>query len=403
MLSRFRNLRILPIRTQRCLHTESADDPSAEDREFVDMKVKDFSELFEHDNTIKDKVETILNEYEYAKYNSMGRVPTKIEIRDMKLLLEEGHTSSAREKLIHFLFKREMNKRASKLKLQRERLETRMKREVKLEQFKERGAARTGLLDDQGEILYGLWHNSLFCRIPDTRFKGGASASRLISAAMFGRKLVFDFGFDEYMCKHALRNSIEQVQEAYGLNRFCYRDPMDLWFCNFRKDSYTGEYCVKKAIKNLYSGSMITVKEDCFMNHFDTSRLVYLSPNAKEPLGKVYKNDDVYIIGVFNDKGNHQPVSYRKAVKLGIRTKCLPIDSHLVWQGSTKSLCINHVAGILLEYFSNGGDWAAAFARHVPKRKIKPMEVVMQEEEARLARLKSRKSSLIFGRQNIFD
>jgi ribonuclease P protein 1 len=408
MLARLRNFRILPSRTTRSFHSNGEDSEANEeaiyDREFADIKVEDFVDLYNGNNVVKEKIETILSEYEFKKYNSMGRVPSKMTPTDMKLLIDDGPTPMLRDKLFRYLFKREMDKRAQKLRLEREKKETKARRAVKMEEFQKRGAGRTGLLSDTGHLVYGLWHNSLFCRIPETKMKKGSSASRLVTSAMFGRKLIFDFSFDEYMNKHTSRNAVDQVQEAYGMNRFFYQDPFDLWFCNFQQDSMSGQYCADKAIKNLHSGSMITVKEDCFTNHFDKSQLVYLSPNAREPLGKITKSDDIYIIGVYNDKGHQKPVTYRKALKLGIRSRCLPLDTHLAWQGASKSLCVNHVTGILLEVMANGGDWHAAFMKHIPQRKIKPMEVLAEEEERRLAKLlKTRKQTPQFNLRNDFD
>uniref|UniRef100_A0A6G1SQ65 RNA (guanine-9-)-methyltransferase domain-containing protein 1 n=1 Tax=Aceria tosichella TaxID=561515 RepID=A0A6G1SQ65_9ACAR len=407
MLTRLRNFRILPCRPSRFYsngNNPETEDESIYDREFAEIKVEDYADLYKDNDVLRGRIETIINEYEFKKYNSMGRVPSTMTSEDMKLLLDDGCTPNNRDKLFRFLFKREMDKRASKLKIERQKQEAQARRSVKLKEFEKRGAARTGLLSDNGDILYGLWHNSLFCRIPENRLKGGSSASRLTTAAMFGRKLIFDFSFDEYMVKHTSRNAVDQVQEAYGMNRFFYQEPFDIWFCNFKESSISGQYCTEKAIKNLHSGSMITVKEDCFTNHFDKSQLVYLTPNAREPLGKINKSDDIYIIGVYNDKGHQKPVTYRKALKLGIRARCLPLDSHVVWQGSSKSLCVNHVTGILLEVMANGGDWQAALMKHIPKRKIKPMDVVAEEEEKRLARLlKTRKQTPQFSLRNDFD
>lgn len=401
MLARLRNFRLIPTSNQRRRFYSSTSSPESEsdnqeqaifDREFAELKVEDFADLYKDSEQLKNSVKTILNEYEFLKYNSMGRVPSTISLLDMQQIIDEGVTPYGRDKIFHYLFKREMDKRASRLRLERQKQEIKLRRAVKIEEFTRRGAQRTGLLAENGELTYGLWHNSLFCRIPENKLKAGASMSRLKTAAMFGRKLIFDFSFDDYMVKHTARNACDQVQEAYGLNRFIYKDPFDIWFCNFDKDSHTGKYMGQKALSNLHSGSMITMKNDCFTNHFDKSRLVYLSPNAKEPLGKITRSDDIYIIGVFNDKGHQKPVTHRKALQLGIRARCLPLDSHVVWQGSSKSLCVNHVTGILLEVMANGGDWRAAFLKHIPQRKIKPMEQVAKEEEQKMARfLRNRK------------
>lgn len=376
---------------------EEEDESSIYDREFVDLKLENYESLYKDDPSGETEkiISTVLSEYEYAKYNSMGRVPSNIDLIDMKRFLDESPTPSAREKLFHFLYRREMVKRAAKNKREREREQSLLVRtEKNARMSNDYGGKRTGLLTDEGKLIYGLWHNSLFCRIPDNKFKTGRSSSRLIDAALYGRKLIFDFDFENQMVPWISRNTMEQIQDAYGLNRYNYREPFDIWFCNFKADSNGGQFLTKNCMKNLHTGSLVTVKDDCFTKHFDKSRLVYLSPNARERLGNISKQtDDVYIIGAYNDKGSAKPLTYRKAEALGIRSRSLPIDSYVSLAQGTKSLCVNHVTGILLEVIANGGDWREALMKYIPQRKIKPMDVVMEEEARRNQRL--RKKSMV--------
>lgn len=387
--------------------TEEEMDRASYEREFVDHTVEDFAELYANDDpsgSTKFLIETILNEYEYLKYNSMGKVPSKIDLVDMQQLMEEGTVSTTREKIFLYQFKREMNRLSASNKKRRDALERQLLREARSKELDEKyGGNRTGLLTPDNKLIYGLWHNSLFTRIPDSVLRSSQSGSRLRQAALYGTKLVFDFGFEEFMAPWLYRNVIDQVQEAYGLNKFDYREPFDFWFCNFKADSFAAKYASEKAIKNVYNGSMITVKEDCFTNHFDKSRLVYLSPDSREQLTDIGRNDDVYIVGVYNDRGASKPISFRKAEALGIRCKSLPLDSYLAWQGGSKCLCVNHVVGVLLDVMSNGGDWREALNKHIPKRKIKPIEVLIEEQKRRNEKDKLRKRSRKFSiRDDLF-
>lgn len=380
-------------------------DKASYEREFVDHSVEDFESLYKDDpsGSIKFQIETILSEYEYLKYNSMGRVPSKIDLIQMKQLIDEGPLPSAREKIFMFFFKREMTRMSTISRKRRDAEERRVIREARNKEMEERyGGCRSGLLAADNKLVYGLWHNSLFTRLPDNLLRSGAANSRLKNAAMFGPRLVFDFGFGDHMAPWLYRNVIDQVQEAYGLNKFDYREPFDFWFCNFQRDSFAEKYATEKSMKNLYNGSMITVTEDCFTNHFDRSKLVYLSPDARETISSVGNTDDVYVVGVYNDRGASKPISFRKAERLGIRSRSLPLDSFLAWQGGSKCLCVNHVVGILLEVMSNGGDWRGALNKHVPKRKIKPVEVLVEEQKQRLAKERLRKRASKFSIRDDF-
>lgn len=359
-------------------------------REFVDMKVEDYEELYANDDsgTTKKIIETALKEYEFMKYNFNARVPVHIDVPAMDKLVRENLTPTTRAKYFEFLFKREMFKRSEASKKQRRAEE----RAARRQQEDNGGVTRTGLLSKEGELLYGLWHNSLFCRIPENRLRQGNSLSRLIQATKYGNKLVFDFGFESYMTPWIARNCADQLKEAIGLNRHQYEDPFDIWFCNYTENSECDRFFTSHGFKeSLVEGALVTIKNDCFTNHFDKSRLVYLSPNAKDKLSSIGRNDDIYIIGVYNDKGTMLPLSYKKAMKLGIRCKSLPLDSYVAWNIGSKSLCINHVTGILLEFLANGGSWEAAFKKHIPSRKIKTPELIMEEEGRKLENLRIRK------------
>lgn len=369
------------------------DTTSLFDREFQDIKLDDYAVLYRDDPTgdHKELISTIIKEYESVKYNTLGRVPTSISVEHMSKIMEECQNVAERERYFNYLFTREMAKQAFLRKMNRK------KELASLKKAQRWTAVRTGLLDEYGKILYGLWHNSLFCRIPEQRLKSGMSESRLCEAALFGRKLIFDFGYEEYMKPHIYQNALEQVTDSLGLNRYNYRSPYDIWFCNLKPASYASDYMAKVSKKDLCT-SFITRKNDCFTNYFDKSRLVYLSPHATESLKQnIFKSDDIYIIGVFNDKGGSLPISLRKANLLGVRARKLPLDEHIAWHSSTKSLCINHVTGILLEVMSNGGDWKSAFFKHIPSRKIKTIETIIEEENKR------RKKRPLFNIREDFD
>lgn len=353
------------------------------DRTFLDMKVDDFASLYESDKTGKTKqfIQTVLNEYESIKYNTLGRVPTRLTLQDMAKMINDGGTISSREQILNYLFKREMAARAEEHK----RLRRRELAALRRLQDDASDQPRTGLLSREGDLLYGLWHNSLFCRIPEATMKGGMGSSRIREAAMFGRKIIFDMSYGEHMHEWLYQNVLEQMAASFGLNLYHYREPFDIWLCNMTKGGYEERFLEKSKIKQLCQKAMVTIKEDCFTNHFDKSKLVYLSPSAKETLNfDIGRTNDIYIIGAYNDKGAALPLSLRKANKLGIRARKFPLDDYIAWGPSaTKNLCINHVTGILLEVMSNGGDWKAAFEKHIPSRKIKKIETIVEEERRR--------------------
>lgn len=359
------------------------------DRDFIEMNVEDYESLYKNDETgeIKSQIETALRDYIYFKYNSLGRVPSHISVQDMSRLLDEAKTVNMREKFILFLFKREMAQRSRERARQLKKIAKQEAMEERNKKYEMLGGDRTGLFGHDGKLAYGLWHNTLLPRVSPTKMKCGLSGSRLRVASLFGQKIVFDFGFEAYMSPHLNRNSLDQIQECYGLNRYKYEEPFDLWFCNLKPGSFSETLLKNKIMTNLYENSMITVKSDCFTNHFDKSRLVYLSPDSPKKLVN-FSEDDVYIIGVFNDKGTKKKLTHAKAESLGIPAYSLPLNDHIAWNVGTKSLCMNHVMAILHEVRKNGGDWRSAMVRALPSRKIKPLEMLIEEEKFRQDKLR---------------
>lgn len=375
--------RLRPPRNSIRFINQSTDE-EIESREFRELNLDDYKNIYEADPSGKSKqiVEEALSEYEFLKYNSNGRVPSDLTIDDMRFIIEEGDSRTARERLFNYFFKKEMSRRSGERKKQIEKEETKKRLADKIDQATKRLGKheRTGLLSEDGHIVYGLWHNSLFPRVNEhaemIRFSGNA----LSRAALFGRKLIFDFSYDDYMRKPAMKGICEQIQATYGLNRFQYDQPFDIWFCNFKETNMSSRLIKDNFFPNLETTSMISTRPGCPTEYFDRDQLVYLSPNAKRRLNEVENSDDIYIIGAYNDKGTSLPLSLKKAEEMGIRSACLPLDNHLAWKGPSKNLCVNHVAGILLELIHNKNDWTDAFAKHIPARKVKTIEEIQKEE-----------------------
>lgn len=355
-------------------------DIDEEERKFHDHSLEEYEKLYEGNDDVKREIQKILDDYEYMKYDTIGRVPSRITVMMMSRLLDDAMTHSSRSSLLNYFYKTELSQRLYERRRTKDKI-------LNVQNLKNKwgesldAEPRSGFFDSNGDLMYGLWHNSPFVRIPDDAIKSGSSGSRLRQAAMFGSKLVIDFAYEKYMSNRYARNVCAQLQRVYGLNRLDYRDPFDLWFCNLKKDSISYEYLKDNAIPNLETTSMITLKEDCFTNYIDRDQCVYLTPDAKTSL-TCLKPDDVYIIGAYNDKGGPKPVSMQRAAMLGVRTARIPLDNYVIWSAGSKSLCLNHISGMLAEWWSNGGNWTKAMHKHIPPRKIKSREEILQDAAA---------------------
>jgi ribonuclease P protein 1 len=262
----------------------------------------------------------------------------------------------------------------------------------KHEKWSQMDCQKTGLFDNKGDLVYGLWHNSMVAKI----FKYHCNKlfnHRLRNAALFGQKLVIDLDYDRYMRLSECRQLAKQLQLLYNYNRYQTREPFDLHFtnCNFQMPTmkeiprFLTHYNLPKFMSKFYTES--------YLNLFPKERLVYLTPHAKESL-KNYDFDDIYIIGGFVDKSCREPISLVKAKKEGIRSVRLPLDEHIIWGSGPKSLCLNHIIAILHD-LRESGDWKKSLNDNVPKRKQKKTEEIEFEDMNRKLR-HSRKSNRNF-------
>jgi len=110
--------------------------------------------------------------------------------------------------------------------------------------------------------------------------------------------------------------------------------------------------------------------------------IVYLSSDSPHTLERLEANT-CYVIGGLVDRNREKGLCYKRAVELGVRTARLPIDQYMVMQ-SRKVLTTNHVVDIIVRWLE-GGDWGAAFASAIPKRKGGQLRDAVEPSESRAA------------------
>lgn len=96
-----------------------------------------------------------------------------------------------------------------------------------------------GIWNSQGNLEYGLWHNSLMSRITKQSVRDYRQRHLLRQAALFGQKLIIDLDYDHYMKLYESRLLGTQIGILYYENRVNrdYPDclPFDVHFTNCSK------------------------------------------------------------------------------------------------------------------------------------------------------------------------
>ncbi|XP_049777847.1 mitochondrial ribonuclease P protein 1 homolog [Schistocerca cancellata] len=281
-----------------------------------------------------------------------AQVPENVNTEQWKELLSMP-TRSKRLKYLKYLWKIEM-KELSRLKKKQMRQQERLK-----------GLEHAGQ-EETAHIQYGLGKNTLFLRVYDTTINRFYN-SRLLTAMMFGQKLVMDCSYDSQMVKREAQNCAKQLMMAFAENRL-HDDPFDLHLCNINRESVTMQE-LHKFINPLYEDHFpLNLTENSYLDLFPKDKIVYLTPHCREELIN-YDHEAVYVIGAVVDKSSLGPVSLAKAKREGVKMAKLPLDRYLTWgAGSGKSLTLNQMIQILLE-IKTSGDWGKALS-FVPRRKL---------------------------------
>lgn len=270
---------------------------------------------------------------------------------------------SARWKYYAFLWQIEKRKESEALKKEKRRLVVEERREQEREQ------------NENGHLVYGLHHNTMFLRIYDTTMDRWNN-NKLVNAMQFGAKLILDCSYDPHMVAREAKNAAKQLMLLFADNRL-HSDPFDLHFCNANFNGFLMQALHKHMPTMLEPNFPMNIHEESYLDRFPRNKLVYLTPHCQNDLLE-YNHDDIYIVGAMVDKMNNEPLSLAKAKSQGLRMARLPLDHYLQWgSGSGKSLTINQMLNILLEV-KKSGDWNKALS-FVPRRKL--VDFRKQEEQ----------------------
>lgn len=163
-----------------------------------------------------------------------------------------------------------------------------------------------------------------------------------------------------------LRSLVKQLARCHNINRL-HSTPFFFNLTNIQMNGKLYTMLLKQIPTLLSTSFPIRLTEQLIPDNIANERLVYLSPDSQTYL-KEFNHNDVYIIGGLVDKGNQKPITLAKAKGLGIRTARLPLEQFVQWKNSSKTLTLDQMIKIMLE-FKLTGDMSKAI-QHVPTRKV---------------------------------
>ncbi|KAL5111289.1 hypothetical protein TcWFU_000983 [Taenia crassiceps] len=195
------------------------------------------------------------------------------------------------------------------------------------------------------------------------------SKAKLRQNLAIGVKFCIDCSFEGDMSAKERSKFAQQLCRIYGANKRA-ANPFSLHLVNFNPTGPLARCCRKKCsgFDNYQIGFHVDSPTDVFKSH----RILYLSPDASEPLLDVDKCS-VYVAGGLIDENIAKGKSLSTASKLGIPTVRLPIQEFAPsdWfpQNPTKSsaLPLNILVEILLAFLQHR-NWTAALNQCLPQR-----------------------------------
>ena len=355
--------------------TEEEEQTFADEREFVELKVEMYEGLIHNEND-RERLEQVLADYELIKYDT-GRVPSTLSTNEMQELMQfEVHQLNQKTQMLIYFYKRELGK----IRDRQRRQERKRVVAERLNQKYEHTTAKTGLeFTSEGTPVYGKWRNTMFVHKSERSMRA-VYEWRAAQSALFGHKMVFDFGFEQDMKKRELLNLGVQMGLVFADNTR-NKNPFDLWFCNMKSGTPT-ERIVKNNIGHMHeTTSLINITEKSYLELFDRQQLIYLSPNASTVLREI-PPQAIFVIGCIVDRAKIIQLTAGKASSEKVRCYKLPLDDYLFFKGN-KVLTVNQVFSIM-NSVKEDGDWQRAFDLFVPKRKLKTCEEVQQEQERKI-------------------
>lgn len=191
---------------------------------------------------------------------------------------------------------------------------------------------------------------------------------RQSSAVPLRGRIVLDAQWDALMTHKDIVSVTTQLNALYAVNRLL-GEPFHIDLVGLGAADQLRSRIDSK-LPHMRSWFAFQCHDASLLDHFAAHRhrLVFLTAESDSVLDDV-ADDDIYIVGALVDHNTRIGICHQFATDNGLRTARLPLAENVALN-SRKVLAINHVVQILCRHRHHAGDWAAAIADTMPKRKI---------------------------------
>ncbi|XP_075677966.1 mitochondrial ribonuclease P protein 1 homolog [Dermatophagoides pteronyssinus] len=332
------------------------------EKPFVNVCLEDFVQLFQqndHNEINRMKIEKIINIYDEMKYD-LQPVPSTLTVDDVENLLPLTALSDIRRQ-IRKLHRKELQRLLKKELKQQSITEIEQKQSIEDVKILD----RSGLFDSNGNLIYGLWHNSLFTRI-NPKFRR-LSLEKFRHAHWFGQNLFIDFSYSSYLSRHLCVQVANDLSHLIHFNLKQMNDPFKIILCGIDYDHYLWKSLqqsfpdISESVEHTEQKLMSLVSDPqqivCFTS-FETKTALEYNPNWS------------YVLPAIPERLMNQDFLTPSLKKMKIRRMGVPIDRFVIWQYGSKRLSLKQKIRILQDIRSKNFDWKRSIVEHVQTKRM---------------------------------
>lgn len=354
-------------------------------------------------NDLMSKISSIISQYEYELYKNnvdSDLTATQFELQPFELfdLLQSKSDHEFSLMIRHFstakFHKHEKFFEGKDLSLSKAKYLTDRHHELKAI----RNSA--GLWDFQGNLVYGLWHNTMFLKMGRSTYSKKYEL-RIINALLdqSNSKIIIDLDWSAGLNYLKMKTLATQIRVLLSYNKYKTLFPYTIEFFNSKPMSYKFEALMSRGIPQWSTTevSPYVRYQENIQNVYHPKRLYYITPNARKVLkiSELANPDNIMVLPAFITKSLKDPL-YTKVNSLNtVHVRRLPTIENLIWNKFHGVLSLNTVFSVIhdMRYITEE-TWSSVFRKYLSEELIKQPEELDNIEKYRLDRIAKKQKAI---------
>lgn len=182
------------------------------ERVVENLCAKNFESLTKQNVSLQD-IKALLHKFEFIRYTT-GHVPKTLTTDDVYYLLTTFRDEKDQIVHLRYLYHKELQQ-VSRSIFQNI---NKVKNQARIIQKYGEGNKKSGFFNNNGDLVYGLWHNALGTRIRPLSLNK-IKCKRLVHAALFAPKIVVDLEFENYLTPTNVHFAAKDCNIIFAHNR----------------------------------------------------------------------------------------------------------------------------------------------------------------------------------------